>query len=198
MGTKELRKRETWQDESGPKAAVAEKNFHDVFFQNFKGSDYQIRKKPKEFKNIYTKVKLAKRANDEFFNQDVTWKHGISPDFAIDNKKTKKILYVEVKRQDGWVVGKKRKVGRGNVHERSCKYFTPGLLKLLRKKGKLGDDVLPFWVVFIGDITRDPKRAREITFWYDEYSAHFFLWSDQKDEKLLINHFNRKLKRLLI
>jgi type II restriction enzyme MunI len=56
-------------------------------------------------------------------------RHGIIPDFAIDNLKTKKPLYVEVKRQDGWVEGKEKSAGRGNAHERSCKFFTPGLLK---------------------------------------------------------------------
>lgn len=124
-------------------------------------------------------------------------KHGISPDYVIVNNKTKKRLYVEVKRQDGWVEGKKRSAGRGNAHERSCKYFTPGLLKILREKGKIGDDVLPFWIVFQGDITRDPCRVREITCWFDEHSAHFFMWRNSADSASLIKHFNKKLKHLL-
>ena len=197
MGSKDLGNRDNWQTDSGKKAVIAEKNFHDVFSHLFKDSDYQIRRNPKEFHHIYEKVKIPKRPNDKFFNQKVTWTHGINIDYAIDNIKTKKTLYVEVKRQNGWVEGKKRKVGRGNVHERSCKYFTPGLLKILREEGKLGPDVLPFWVVFIGDTTRDPARAREITCWYEGISEHFFLWSDQKDRKSLINDFNSKLKSLL-
>jgi len=44
------------------------------------------------------------------------WKHGIVPDYAIDNIKTKKTLYIEVKRQDGWVEGKSRSAGRGNFY----------------------------------------------------------------------------------
>jgi hypothetical protein len=74
-------------------------------------------------------------------------------------KKTEKTLYVEVKRQDGWVENKKQSAGRGNVHERSCKYFTPGLIEIMQKKGKISG-ILPFWVVFIGDITRDPKADK--------------------------------------
>ena len=106
-------------------------------------------------------------------------------------------MYVEVKRQDGWVENKEPKTGRGNAHERSCKFFTPGLLKILREKGKLGDDVLPFWVVFQGDITRDPKRVREITCWYDGNDAHFFFWRDIKNKKPLIEHFTNNLSPLL-
>ena len=75
--------------------------------------------------------------------------------------------------------------------------FTRGLLKLMREHGKIGKDVLPFWVVFQGDIARDPKRVREIHFWYGEYADHFFMWSDSLDEKSVTSHFNKKLKRLL-
>lgn len=197
MGTKELRKRKNWQKRSGKKAGKAEKTFYEVFSQEFKNSDFRIRKKPKEFKDIYSKIKLSKKVLADIYNPNETWIHGILPDYAIDNIKTKKTLYVEVKRQDGWVEGKPRKAGRGNAHERSCKFFTPGLLEILRKHGKLGNRVLPFWVVFQGDVARDPKRVREITCWYGKYSAHFFMWRNKIEDKPLINHFNKKLKHLL-
>ena len=38
---------------------------------------------------------------------------GVSPDFSITNKKTGKILFGEIKRQDGWVEGKNPSTGRG-------------------------------------------------------------------------------------
>lgn len=199
MGTNELRKRSVWQDACGEKAGVAEKNFYQVFSQHFEGSDFRIRKRPKEFNNIYFNVRLSKKVLSEIYTPEVKeWRHGVAPDYAIDNAKTQKTLYVEVKRQDGWVEGKPRSAGRGNAHERSCKFFTPGLLRILRKHGRLGDDVLPFWTVFQGDITRDPCRVREITCWYDKYSAHFFMWRKSADSASLINHFNKKLKHLLI
>lgn len=197
MGTNELRKRKIWQNTSGGNAGIAEKKFYEIMLQEFEGSDFRIRSKPREFKDIYSKIKLSKKVLADIYSPDETWIHGVIPDFAIDNVKTKKTLYVEVKRQDGWVEGKPRKAGRGNAHERSNKFFTPGLLKILREKGKLGKEILPFWVVFQGDIARDPKRVREITCWYDEYSAHFFLWHDSADDKPLVNHFNKKLKHLL-
>ncbi len=198
MGTNELRKRKIWQDVSGGKAGIAEKSFYEVFLHYFKGSDFQIRKKPKEFNNLYYKIKLDKDVLSEIYTPNTKkWRNGIVPDYAIENVKTKKILYIEVKRQDGWVEGKLRNAGRGNAHERSCKLFTPGLLKILKKHGKLGKNVLPFWVVFQGDITRDPCRVREVTCWYGKHSAHFFMWRNQANEKPLINHFNSKLKHLL-
>jgi len=198
MGSEALSKREIWQDTSGAKAGAAERNFYEVFLQHFEGSDFRIRKRPKEFNNIYFDVKLSEKELAEIYTPPVEkWRHGIRPDYAIDNTKTRKTLYVEVKRQDGWVEGKPRSAGRGNAHERLCKYFTPGLLTLLRKHGKLGDNVLPFWVVFQGDITRDPCRVREITFWYAEYSAHFFFWRNSADEKSLTHHFDKKLSHLL-
>jgi len=196
MGTKELRKRETWQDSSGEKAGTAEKAFYQILKKEFEGSDYRIRARPKEFKNIYSKVELSDEVLAKIYNPDETWIHGVIPDYAIDNLKTKKTLYVEVKRQDGWVEGKPRKAGRGNAHERSCKFFTPGLLRLLREYGKIANG-LPFWVVFQGDIARDPKRVREIHFWYAEHADHFFMWCDSTDSKSLIDHFNKKLKHLL-
>jgi len=68
MGTKALRNRKKWQDKSGKKAVKAEKGFYRVFQQKFKDSDYQIRAKPKEFKEIYSKVKLGKKVMDEIYS----------------------------------------------------------------------------------------------------------------------------------
>ena len=199
MGTNELRKRDIWQDVSGGKAGDAEEIFYQVFLQHFEGSDFRIRKKPKEFNNIYFKIRLDKDVLDEIYTPSKKkWRHGVVPDYAIDNIKTHKTLYVEVKRQDGWVEGKTRSDGRGNAHERSCKFFTPGLLTILRKYGKLGKNVLPFWVVFQGDIARDPCRVREVTCWYGKYSAHFFMWRNQVAGKSLTDHFNNKLKQFFL
>lgn len=199
MGSKDLRVRTIWQDYCGINAGTAEKYFFEVFFELFKGTEFRIRAKPTEFKDIYVNIILPQDVLDEIFTpDDPVTKHGITPDYAIDNISTGKTLYVEVKRQDGWVAGKPRSAGRGNAHERSNKFFTPGLMKILREKGKLGDHVLPFWTVFQGDITRDPCRVREITCWYDEYTDHYFLWRDTTNATPLINHFNEKLKRFLI
>ena len=199
MGTRALRSRKNWQSVSGDKAGVAEQNFKTIFTKEFLDSDFRIREKPREFADIYSKIELHESVQAEIYNPEgETWKHGLIPDYAIDNTRTGKTLYVEVKRQDGWVEGKPRNAGRGNAHERLSKFFTPGLLKILRKGGKLGDEVLPFWVVFQGDITRDPKRVREVTCWFENESAHFFMWRDSTCGKPLVNHFNQYLKHLLL
>jgi len=152
-----------------------------VFLNEFENSDFEIRRNPNEFIRIYVNVELSEQELSEIYTPDepIT-RHGFSPDYAIDNHSTNKTLYVELKRQDGWVEGGKRSDGRGNAHERSCKFFTPGLLKILRAHGNLGDDVLPFWTVFQGDITRDPCRVREITCWYAKHTAHYLFGEIQR------------------
>ena len=199
MGKKELRDRDTWQDYSGDQAGTAELSFYNVFAEAFKDTNLSIRPKPNEFANAYVNIELPRWVLSEIYNPpDAITRHGLKPDYAIDNRNLNKSLYVEVKRQDGWVEGKSRSAGRGNAHERSCKFFTPGLRRLLQAHGRLGDHVLPFWTVFQGDITRDPCRVREIYCWYAEYSAHFFLWRDSRDPRPLQNHFDQHLKHLLL
>ena len=198
MGSNELRKRDVWQDVSGPKATSAEHSFFSVFQYCFFETNFQIRKSPSEFSKIYVDFPLSDKDVSEIYTpgQKVT-RHGITPDYAIEHVESGKVLYVEVKRQDGWVEGKPRSAGRGNAHERSCKYFTPGLINILREKSRVHERALPFWTVFIGDITRDPCRVREITCWFDRYSSHYFFWRDTKDPTPLIDHFDQKLKHLL-
>ena len=90
-----------------------------------------------------------------------------------------------------------RNAGRGNAHERLCKYFTPGLMSLFRKEGHISEPNLPFWIVFQGDITRDPCRVREITFWFDKFKANYFFWRDIYNIEPLINHFDTFIVPLL-
>lgn len=152
-------------------------------------------------KNLYASVELSEDVRQQIFNPNIDLKNtkwGVSPDFAIENTKSKKILFGEIKRQDGWVEGKEPSAGRGNAHERLCKLFTPGLLKAYREIGGIADnEILPFWVVFEGDITRDPKRNREIAFWFDIYTDNYFMWRPNMSEKELIEHFETKLKKYL-
>jgi Type II restriction enzyme MunI len=197
MGKNELSGRDIWQDLSGGKAGVAEKNFYTIMSEEFRRTDFIIRSKPRELADIYSKIVLSPETLALIYSPNETWTHGVVPDYAIDNVRTKKTLYVEVKRQDGWVENKERKAGRGNAHERSNKLFTPGLLRIMRERGKMGENVLPFWVVFQGDIARDPKRVREIHCWYEGCHEHFFLWSDPTDAKAVVKHFNDKLRGLL-
>lgn len=198
MGSDANRLRRKWQDYSGNNAGNAERSFHETFTTLFDETEYSIRPQPKEFSKIYVDIPLSEKELEEIYTPDVEiTRHGVFPDYAITNNETNKTIYIEVKRQDGWVEGKPRSAGRGNAHERSCKFFTPGLQKILREAGNLGDDILPFWTVFQGDITRDPCRVREITCWYDDLDAHFFFWRDSTNPEPLIEHFLEKIKPLL-
>ena len=201
MGKKELSGRLNWENVSGKKAADAEKNLYAVFKKAFEGTKYVLHKKPKHLKKLYANVQLDKEVLSQIYNPDIDLKNrswGVSPDFAIENTETGKILFGEIKRQDGWVEGKKPSAGRGNAHERLCKLFTPGLMKAYRKVGGIySEDILPFWVVFEGDITRDPKRVREITFWFDQYYKNFFMWRPNSSDETLVKHFDDYLKKYL-
>lgn len=197
MGSKALRGRDDWQPASVAKGGAAEDAFFTELQKYFLKTNYRIRKKPREFKDIYSKVPLSKLTLKQIYCPDETWSHGIIPDYAIDNMVSKKTIYVEVKSQDGWVEDKPRNAGRGNVHERSNKYFTPGLQKILREKGNISADFLPFWIVFQGDIARDPKRVREISFWYEGIESHFLLWHNSKNPKQLIQHFVKHIAPIL-
>lgn len=207
MARNELRGRANWQTASGPGglAGTAEKNLYEAFRRAFRGTIYKFSDHPKDLKHLYEDVDLPEEVLDQIFCPDEYamrnakkrgW--GVSPDFSITNTVTGKTLYGEIKRQDGWVEGKDPSAGRGNAHERMCKLFTPGLIKAYRRIGGItSPDILPFWVVLEGDITRDPKRNREIAFWFDEYDKNFFMWRPNMSEEDLIDHFDRYLRPYL-
>lgn len=207
MAGNALRKRDNWQTQSGPsgKAGNAEKNLIKALRNNLDQTIYEVNDHPTDLKHLYEHVKLSKSTLSEIFipsesamktAQSRGW--GVSPYFSIKNKKTGKILFGEIKRQDGWVEGKDPSAGRGNAHERMCKLFTPGLMKKYRElSGITSEEILPFWVVLEGDITRDPKRNREIAFWFDKYDKNYFMWRPQMTDTDLVNHFLDNLSEYL-
>lgn len=198
MGSKDNRLRRKWQTYGGLQASTAEHNFVDVFKSFLKDTDYEVESHPKSFKNLYMDVELSEDEKKQIYvPKDKIFRHGIFPDAAIKNVKTGKTIYIEVKRQDGWVEGKTRSDGRGNAHERLCKYFTPGLLKALREDSKITATEYPFWIVFQGDITRDICRVKEITLWFDGNTSNYYFWRDTKNPIPLIDHFMKYIVPLL-
>lgn len=183
MGRVALHGRENWQTESGPrgKSGTAEKDLIEALKRNLDPETYEVDAHPKDFKHLYENVELSSKTLSEIFNPDALamkqskalgW--GITPDFAIRNKKS------------------------GNAHERLCKLFTPGIIKKYREVSGIQDpSILPFWVVLEGDITRDPKRNREIAFWFDKYDKNYFMWRPQMSDAELVEHFNTYLKPYL-
>ncbi|MBQ7196747.1 MAG: MunI family type II restriction endonuclease [Synergistaceae bacterium] len=205
MATKELRKRTNWQTKSGAKALKVEELFQ-ISLQNALNSVYPeqflVDRYPREFRDIYSTYPLPKEMLSKIYNVDVnekksngkpkyTW--GISMDFAIRNLKNGKILFGEIKRQDGWTEKTNIQAGRGNAHERSCKYFTPGLMKIIRETSGISEEILPFWLVFVGDITRDPRRNREIAFWFQQYTRNYYMWRETDDVSDILDFFDKNL-----
>lgn len=198
MGSEHNRIRRKWQDYGGSNASFAEASFFECFMNVFQSTEYTIHAKPKDFQNIYVNFPLKPEDLSQIYNPKIPiTRHGVFPDYAISNNRTGKKVYIEVKRQDGWVEGGSRSDGRGNAHERSCKFFTPGLINILREKSGISPPALPFWTVFLGDITRDPCRVREITCWYTGIEGHFFLWRQAPNPDLLFKHFDEHIAPLL-
>lgn len=205
MARNELRRWANWQTESGFKALKTE----EIFQQSLQNAldkvypnQFKVERHPQDFSDIYSTYKLSEDILSKIYNVDVNeknangkpkYKWGISMDFAIRNLKNGKSLFGEIKRQDGWVETTSMQAGRGNAHERSCKYFTPGLLNVLRKKSKISKEILPFWLVVVGDITRDPRRNREIAFWFQGYEKNYYMWRDTKDVGDMLDFFENNL-----
>ena len=210
MATQELRKRANWQTISGAKALATEELFQ-ASLQSALDAVYPqqfiVDRHPREFGNIYSTYPLPKEVLNSIYNVDVTEKKkngkpkyewGISMDFAIRNLSNKKTLFGEIKRQDGWIETTNMAAGRGNAHERSCKYFTPGLMKVIREASGLPDEILPFWLVIVGDITRDPRRNREIAFWFQQYTKNYYMWRDTTDVGDMLDFFENNLLPYLL
>ncbi len=197
MGSLDNRLRKKWQDYGGRFATTAEHLFYDVFDALFEGTDLVLVRQPQKFNKIYVDVELDPVELSQIYtpSKPVT-KHGIKPDCLIRNNVTGKEIYVEIKRQDGWVENKQRSAGRGNAHERLCKYFTPGLLRLMREESKITDSY-PFWIVFQGDITRDICRVKEIRFWFDGRKENVMFWRDTTNPNPIIEHFFQYILPLL-
>lgn len=66
-------------------------------------------------------------------------------------------------------------------------------MKVMRETGGISDEILPFWLVFIGDITRDPKRNREIAYWFQGYEKNYYMWRDISDIGDMLDFFENNL-----
>lgn len=210
MATQELRKRANWQTISGAKALKTEELFQTSLQSALDGvypDLFEVDRHPREFGDIYSTYPLPKDVLDKIYNIDISetkrngkpkYEWGISMDFAIRNKGNGKVLFGEIKRQDGWIETTDAQAGRGNAHERSCKYFTPGLMKIIRKTGGLSEEILPFWLVIVGDITRDPRRNREIAYWFQEYTKNYYMWRDTSDVGDMLDFFENNLLPYLL
>lgn len=210
MASSELRNRANWQTISGLRALKTEEKFRSslqIALDSVYPDQFLVDDRPNDFSDIYSTYSLSDDVLSKIYNIDVTevnangnprYSWGINMDFAIRNLNNNKVLFGEIKRQDGWIETTNMAAGRGNAHERSCKYFTPGLLKVLREKSGISNEILPFWVVFVGDITRDPRRNREIAFWFQGYKNNFYMWRNTDDIGDMLDFFEVNLLQYLL
>lgn len=166
LARKEIRGRSNWQSAAMARGQGAELVFKTFFEGYFKNTGFRVIAKPKDFKTIY--------AAD----------HGIEPDFKIINDVTGKMFFVEIKRQYA---------GRGNAHERACRYFTPGMVKHLKKYCNV-KTVMPMWLVFSNGITTDKKRVREVKFWFDGYEENYLFWANLANTETIKVHFDTYIR----
>ena len=100
MGKAELSNRLNWERLAGEKALGAEQNLYEVFDAAFEGTVYKLHRQPKHLKNLYASVELDQKVKDEIYNPNIDLsktKWGVSPDFAIENTETGKIIFGEIK-----------------------------------------------------------------------------------------------------
>lgn len=180
MGRVELSNRDNWQTKNGRISKKGETNFTSILKQILP-SKYEVEQQVKDFNDNYSKNALPEKISSRIYDpgketlQKSKW--GWIPDNAIINTETGKKIFIELKHQKGWTNLSPRKEGRGNAHERGLKHFSPGILEAEREKsGITNNDFLPFIIVYTGQITLDPKRNREISYWFDKFQKNYFMW----------------------
>ena len=170
MAREHLEDRDNWQDEANKRGSKAETGFSGVMRKHLIGTDFSIEDKPRDLAGIYGRSR------------------GIRPDHAIRNRKTRKSVYVEVKRQRA----------AGNAHERACKYMMPGILNSARDASNQPGDVIPIWWVFTNGIAIDERYRHEIMHWFRGIEGNVLLWRNIGDSSVVTEHFEKYIRQFLV
>ena len=169
MAREHLEGRDNWQDDANRRGRAAELGFSGIMRRQLAGTEFTIEDRPRDLASIYGQ------------------RYGIRPDHAIRSTRTRKSIYVEVKRQ--------RK--DGNAHERACKYMMPGILRPARERAKQPSDVIPIWWVFTEGLATNDRYRREIMHWFLDIEGHVLLWRDRSVASEVTDHFDRYIRQLL-
>jgi hypothetical protein len=96
---------------------------------------------------------------------------GMVPDFCITSKKTKRQLFVEIKKQkDG-----------GNADERACRHYTIGFLALMKEK--YGYDYHPFVTIFCESLATNRRYTEKVKHLIP--AEHYHLWVRYEKARLI-------------
>lgn len=109
-------------------------------------------------------------------------KCGIQPDFSVSSNSSGKIAFFEAKRQGE----------QGNAHERTCKYFAPGIQ---HKCAEIAGFYHPFFYIFMDGLTTSRRLQLQIHGWFDAdgYRDRYLMWL-KRDVPSLINWFEHTIR----
>lgn len=166
--------RDNWQAEANQRGRTSESKFDDVMSQIFatEGFDHYV---------LHRKVRHLKR----LYGPHNRW--GVVPDSAVENTRTNRTVFVEVKRQRA----------AGNAHERACKFFAPGLVTKAQEVGNIRPEHYPFFWIFTNGMVESEKYRSEISFWFNspKSKSHYFLWD--KMPLQLLDFFQNNMRPVL-
>lgn len=168
MARDELSRRANWQEKASISGSGRDEVAFKVLQTYLRGQvDYEVVIKPKHLSRIYGK-----------------W--GIIPDFAITYIPSRRVAFIESKRQ---------KEG-GNAHERVCKYLAPGIQTRCANIARLDK---PFFFIFMDGLAKDPKKITEIEAWFDAdgWRDRYLFWKDKREIDAIIGWFNSNIRGYL-
>lgn len=210
MSSQALSQRENWQAGANAGGAAHEVNVEAIFrkyFDTEDGVNYEFIPKPKLLDQLFLENDYKKNpqkyvkptepqkddtyydpAQQRFFRwTGKSWtekKQGMIPDAMIRNHLTGKMHLIEEKKQNN----------AGNAHERGYRYDTEKIRKALQER--LNTDKQPVSWIFTGSMTEDEKYILEIASHLPD-DHYVLLRSDQDQEQVLIDWFNRVIKPIL-
>ena len=125
---------------------ASEENFEAAIAEVLDSSEFEIVAKPSELRKIF----------DNRF--------GIVPELSIRHKRTRRVMYVEVKKQGP----------NGNADERASKHHTVQFQKTLR--GVTGLDYHAFLTIFCESLATDERYTVKHPYFFEH--GRYFLWVD--------------------
>lgn len=173
-----LSRRANWQHDGLAKASKSEQDVFALLDKIINPKLYIVDIKPKDAKDLYMEAYRAHAVT--VTKARVLRQCGIIPELSITSRATGKKVFLEVKHQQD----------AGNAHERAGKYFAPGIVRRLKKIGKLSS--FPVFFIFVGDIVDGPRSAKyiaELSTWFDDSSVkdRVLLWYNR--DKGLLRYF---------
>jgi len=141
------RKKQPGHDQSYQKS---ERNFSRAARRALDSRKYRVVDKPKDLRHLFT--------------DDNPRPLGLRPELSIENVKTSRKLFVEVKKQGP----------KGNADERAMKHHTKQFYSLMKQKYRY--TYHPFVTIFCENLAKDRRYTLKIRYLIEP--DNYFLWRD--------------------